>query len=246
MIDIMKISASAEYKKMEDSRQPFHTRAKDASKLTIAQMYPDSDDTASTNYPTPYQSLGARGVNNLANKMILSLFPPATAFFKLGVNPLAKKQSGVSDGDMQNAMYTIEKGIVNEMEVSQLRATLVDIIKQGVVGGSAVLYVPEEGRPRAYPLPQIGVKRSRSGVVIKMVLKESVNFLELPSDVRNSMSELDEKEMDGTKDLSLYTLIVLDDEDKYQVVQEVKGMKIQGTEASYLAEELPYVFVPFC
>ena len=244
-LDIKTMNAAAEYTRLEDKRQPFHTRAKDASKLTIPQLFPDTEDTASTTYSTPYQSLGARGVNNLANKMILSLFPPATAFFKLGVNQLAKEQSGVSDGDMQNAMYTVEKGIVNEMEVSQLRSVLVDIIKQGAVGGSAVLYVPEEGRPRAYRLPQVGVKRSRSGVVIKMVLKESVNFLELPSDVRNSLTDLDDKERDGSKDLNLYTLIIRDDEDKYQVIQEVKGMKIDGTEATYNPEDLPYVFVPF-
>ena len=245
MIDIMKISAANEYKNMADKRQPFHTRAKDASKLTLPQMYPESDETSSTNYPTPYQSLGARGVNNLANKMILSLFPPATAFFKLAPNQLASAQAGVSDGDIQNAMYIVEKGVVNEMEVSQLRSTLVEVIKQGVVGGSSVLFIPEEGRPRAYTLQQFGVKRSRSGVVIKMVLKESVNFLELPADVRNSITDLDDKEREGKKDLDLYTLIVRDDEDKYQVVQEVKGMKIKGTEATYLEKELPYVFVPF-
>ncbi len=128
MRDIKEISASGEYKRMDDGRQPFLNRAKDASKLTIPQMYPDTEETSTTTYPTPYQSLGARGVNNLANKMILSLFPPATAFFKLGVNQLAQEQSGVSEGQLQTAMYKIERGIVNEMEVSQLRAVLVDVL----------------------------------------------------------------------------------------------------------------------
>ncbi len=245
MIDIMNISAANEYKKLSDIRSSYHTRAKDASKLTIPQMYPDSEDTASTTYSTPYQSLGARGVNNLANKMILSLFPPATAFFKLGANQLAKEAAGVSDGDLQNAMYVVERGIVNEMEVSQLRAVLVDLLKQCIIGGSSVIYIPEEGRPRSYNLAQIACKRSRSGTLIKLIIKESVNFLELPTDVRGSLTELDEKELDGSKDLNLYTMIVKDDEDMYQVVQEVKGVKIQGTEASYKADELPYIFVPF-
>ena len=245
MIDIMNISAAAEYKKMEDTRQPFQSRAEEASKLTLPQLYPTVDDTSITTYPTPYQSLGARGVNNLANKMILSLFPPATAFFKLGANQLQKEQSGVSDGDMQNAMYIIEKAIVNEMEVSQLRSTLVDIIKQGVVGGSSVLYVPTEGKPKQYNLKQFGVKRSKSGTVIKMVVKEKINFLELPVDVRSSLVDLDEKELSGEKDLDLYTLIVRDENDMYQVIQEIKGEKIQGTQASYKENELPYVFVPF-
>lgn len=245
MIDINSISASAEYKKLSDKRTSFHTRAKDASKLTIPQLYPDSEDTSSTTYSTPYQSLGARGVNNLANKIILSLFPPATAFFKLGANQIAKQNSGVSDGDLQTAMQIVEKGIVNEMEVSQLRSVLVDVIKQCIVGGSAVIFVPEKDKPRSYSLTQIACKRSRSGTVIKLIIKESVNFLELPEDVKSSLTELDDKELDGTKDLDLYTLIVRDESSDYQVVQEVKGMKIKGTEATYKEKELPYIFVPF-
>lgn len=245
MIDIQTISASAEYKKMTAKRSSFTTRAEEASKLTLPQLYPTTEETESTTYPTPYQSLGARGVNNLANKIILSLFPPATAFFKLGLNPLAAEQSGVSEGDLQTAMYKIEKGIVNEMEVSQLRSVLVDIIKQGVVGGSSVLYIPEEGKPKSFGLKQFGVKRSKGGKVIRMVLREKANFLELDAETQRQLNELDDKERDGSKDLDLYTLIVLGENDMYEVIQEVKGNKIAGTEAKYKSKELPYIFVPF-
>lgn len=245
MIDITTMNASSLYKKLSDKRSAFHQRAKDASKLTIPQLYPDSEETSSVTYSTPYQSLGARGVNNLANKIILSLFPPSTAFFKLDANQIAKKSAGVSDGDLQNAMYIIEKGVINEMEVSQLRSVLVDVIKQGIVGGSAVIHVPENDKPRAFSLAQFGVKRSKSGTVIQLVIKEMVSYLELPKDVRDSLDDITESESKGTKDLELYTLIVRDDEDMYQVVQQIKGVNVEGTEASYKPEELPYVFVPF-
>lgn len=248
MIDMKKISASKEFERMSDTKQPFLTRAKEASRLTLAQLYPESDntDTSQDSYPTPYQSLGARGVNNLANKMILSLFPPATAFFKLGMNNLAREQANVSDGDMQTAMYKIEKGIVNEMEVSQLRSVLVDILKQGAVGGSAVLHVPESGKPRAYSLRNFGVKRSKSGTVLKLVIKDSISFLELPMDIKQELTELiDDKERSGDKSLHVYTLVMLDEDGMYKSIQEIKGKKIKGTEASYKMNEVPFVFVPF-
>jgi len=245
MIDITKVSARAEYNRMDSKRRPFVTRAEDASKLTLPQLYPTTEETSTTTYPTPYQSLGARGVNNLANKIILSLFPPATAFFKLGLNPLAAEQSKVSEGDMQNAMYKIEKGIVNEMETSQLRAVLVDVIKQGIVGGSSVLYIPEEGKPKFFNLKQFGVKRSKAGKVIKMVLKEQVNFLELDPETQSQITEATEKERDGTNDMDLYTLIMLGEGGMYEVVQEIKGVQISGTQASYKSKELPYIFIPF-
>lgn len=247
-MNIKEISASKSFKKMEDDKTATMDRAKDASRLTLTQYYPSNEETDSsqTTYATPYQSLGARGVNNLANKMILSLFPPATAFFKLGVNALALKESGVSAGDMQTAMYVVEKGIVNEMETSQLRSVLVDVLKQDIIGGSSVLYIPEEGKPKSFNLDSFVIKRSKSGVIIKLIIKEPMNYLELPQDVREEIVEsLDDKELTGAKPVDVYTLIVRNDSDKYETIQEVKGVKISGTEATYKEKELPFVFVPF-
>lgn len=246
---ISDINAANLYKKLSDDREHFKRRAEDASELTIPQMYPRGDELETSNitYANPYQSLGARGVNNLANKIILSLFPPATAFFKLGLNQLKKDSAGVSDGDLQNAMYKIEKGIVDEMEVSQLRSVLVDIIKQGIIGGSSLLYIPDEGKPKQYSLNCFCVKRTKSGLVTQIVIKESVNFLELPKDVREELKtneRLTEKEEKGEKDLHIYTMIILKD-DKYHSIQEVHGTKIKGTEASYNKIDMPYIFVPF-
>jgi len=247
MIDFKNMSASGLYKKMQDDREPFHRRAKDASCFTIPQLFPESyTEKGQITYPTPFQSLGARGVNNLANKIILSLFPPATAFFKLGLNPLEKKNSGVSDGQVQEAMYTIEKGVVNEMEISQLRSSLVDLLKQCIVGGSSVIYVPEKDDPKVFSMENFVIKRSKSGKVIRLIIKESVNFLELPSDIQEELQkgELEEKELKGEKDMSLFTL-VQKDMDKYRSIQEIKGIKIKGSEGSYKEKEMPYIFVPF-
>jgi len=243
---IKELSAKKEYTKMEADRLPFLNRAKAASRLTLPQLYPDVvDDTSQTTYATPYQSLGARGVNNLANKMILSLFPPATAFFKLGVNTLALQDSGTSEGDMQNAMYKVERGIVNEMEISQLRSTLVESLKQGCVGGSVVLHIPAEGKPKTYSLGSFGIKRSKSGSILKMVLKESMSYLELPKDVQESISdELESTEREGKKALEVYTMVILED-GKYKSIQEIKGIKQEGTLGIYKKEDLPFIFIPF-
>ena len=47
---------------------------------------------SATNYPTPYQSVGSRGVMNLASKLMLALFPPQAPFFRLDVDDLVYKQ----------------------------------------------------------------------------------------------------------------------------------------------------------
>ena len=38
------------------------------------------------NSPTPWQSVGAKGVTTLASKLMLALLPPQTSFFKLQID----------------------------------------------------------------------------------------------------------------------------------------------------------------
>ena len=75
------MDAKKRYDKLAKSRNNYLNRAEEASRLTIPQLYTGQydNDSDGNSYPNPYQSLGARGVNNLANKIILTLFPPATA-----------------------------------------------------------------------------------------------------------------------------------------------------------------------
>ena len=58
-------------------------------------------------YPTPYQSVGSRGVTNLASKLMLALFPPQAPFFRLDVDELVYKQI---EGDPKQKA-TIEQGL---------------------------------------------------------------------------------------------------------------------------------------
>ena len=62
-------TAAVRYANLETDREPYHTRAVNNAKLTIPMLFPDKDATATTKYETPYQSIGARGVNNLGAKL---------------------------------------------------------------------------------------------------------------------------------------------------------------------------------
>jgi len=245
-MNIEQMSASKIYKKLSDKRQYFIDRAKDASALTIPQLYPEEvTDQETKTYATPFQSLGARGVNNLANKIILTLFPPATAFFKFGINPLILKKLKKGEGEVDSALQALEKGIVEEMEHSQLRSTLVDMLKQLIVGGSSLIHVPVDDDPRTIPLARFVCKRSKTKKILTLCIQEQVVFQELDKATQDQLTDLTEKERDGSKELDLYTLIQRNDSGKLEVIQEIKGNKIEGTKGVYTDKTLPYVFVPF-
>ena len=55
------------YERWQGERETYLERARDSSKLTIPTLIPPSGNSASTRYETPFQSVGSRGVNNLAN-----------------------------------------------------------------------------------------------------------------------------------------------------------------------------------
>ena len=87
-----KTSVHSQYNKLELNREVYLERARDCAKLTIPTLFPDKSNNEATEYRQPYQSVGARGVMNLASKLMLALFPPHAPFFRLSVDDLVFKQ----------------------------------------------------------------------------------------------------------------------------------------------------------
>ena len=84
-----KSSIESQYGKMEIDREVYLERARESAELTIPYLYPPRGSNQATTYPTPYQSVGSRGVMNLASKLMLALFPPQAPFFRLDVDAVS-------------------------------------------------------------------------------------------------------------------------------------------------------------
>lgn len=233
------------WKQLTNTRTNYIDRARDASLLTIPQLYPPEGSDEGTAYPTPYQSLGAKGVNNLANKIALSLFPPNQAFFKLGLSPADMQAISRPEGDVKEAMYILERSIINEMEVSAFRPKVVHLLKQLIVGGSSVIYVPKVGQPEVFKLESFGIKRDKQGNVLKLVIRQAISWLSLDKDVQDQLEDISESHKNGDKSLDMYTCVVKQPSGRYKVWQEIETQIIEGTDGDYLKDDLPYLFVPF-
>ena len=244
------MNAKKRYDKLVKARSNYLTRAEEASSLTIPQLYSGSYESENDgqSYPNPYQSLGARGVNNLANKIILTLFPPATAFFKMGMNPITLKEMRKGEGEINQALQILEKSIVSEMEISQLRASLVDMLKQCIVGGSALLHVPQINNPKVISMTNFGIKRSKSKMILEIIIKECLYYSELDKSTKDQVvksNEITDDIIKDKKELEVYTVIKRQDDGMYKEHQDILGIEIDGTQGVHKAKELPYIFVPF-
>jgi hypothetical protein len=236
-------TAAKRYEALSSERDHYLDRARQAAAVTIPHIMPPDTHNASNTLPTPFQSVGARGVRNLASKMLLALFPPNTPFFKYEIDDFVldeiEQASGANGrGEVEKALGKRARAIISEMETSFFRPVAFEVFRQLIVPGNALLHIPEDGFVQVYKLDSYVVKRDYAGTVIEIVVKQLMAHDSLPEDAKKAMGEMSDNR--SSTDIPLYTHIYLE-EDKYKVYQEVDGKLIQESKGSYTKERLPWL-----
>ena len=247
---IYKSKASKHFASMASKRYDILERARRCAQLTLPALLTPSEKSELDVLTTPYQSLGARGVNTLASKLLLALFPANTPFFKLQVSDKEAmelqqqaKQLGLSQGksflsSLEEALTRYERILVREAEKDALRVPIFDALKLCIATGNALLYVPKEGDIKVYALDKFVIERDFSGNPIRWIVCESIAPSALPADVKDSLSVKDQKKTE----VDIFTYIVRKDKETYEGWQELKnGTMIEGSEGTYKASEMPWI-----
>ena len=234
--------AKKTYERLKSDRQPYVDRAVDCAKVTIPALFPKENDDKSTKYETPYQSVGARGVNNLASKLILALMPPNSPFFRLGMSDevLAEyMNNGQEDtkAQVEQALMMIENRVMKYIESNQIRVTVLESIKQLIVAGNALLFLPPaEGGIKLYKLMDYVIQRDGLGNVVQIVTLDRVAYATLDETIQN-LIKTDKKPEDL---INVYTHVCRSG-DNYLSYQEVDEQVIQGSEQIYPIAKTPYI-----
>ena len=251
-------TAQARYAALETDRSPYLQRAREAAALTIPALLPPQGSGAATKLPQPFQSLGARGVNNLSSKLLLALFPPGSSFFRLVLDDfvleeLVAKAGGVQEGEdaraeFESALAKVERAVCNRLEQKGFRLTAFELFKHLLVVGNCLLHVQPDGSARLHRLTNYVVKRDPSGTPIEIIILESLDRVTVPEKVREILGEdLPDSEYGGdnkNKPVQLYTRICLRD-GKYHVTQEVNGQEIDGVDGEYPTDKMPFIPLRF-
>lgn len=233
--------AKVVYERLSNDRASYITRAERNAQYTIPAVFPKSSDNASTDYTTPYQSVGARGVNNLAAKLMLAMMPVGSPFFKLAINEYALKQV---DKEVvttaQIGLSMVERVGMRYLEGIGLRPTASELMKQLVVAGNGLIYMPAgEMKTKLYRLHSYVVERDSLGETLQIIAKDTATFATLPEDVRNKLPAADYQ---PDSKVEIYTHTYRDHEsDQWLSYQEVEGEIVQGTENTYPAKGNPWI-----
>ncbi len=246
-----KDGAKPVYERLKNSRNDYITRAEDCAKYTIPSLFPKDSDDGGTKFTTPWQAVGARGLNNLASKLMLALFPVGAPFFKLNVSEMEIKQMSNDPSAIQQitqGLSMVERIVLNYMDANSFRPTLFDAARQLVVSGNVLLYVPRhdempEGMmasPKSYRLSSYVVERDGYDNLLQIVTLDKISRAALPEDVLNTVEQSGDS--DPAEEFEVYTHIYRDAEsDMFKSYQEVNGEVVQGTEGEYPFDALPWI-----
>lgn len=243
------MTARSRYEKLSTDREPFLRRARECARLTLPSLVPPEGVTESYDYPTPYQSMGAEGVNNLAAKLLLTLFPPGSPFFRFSVAGADPDVAAKMDADPQlkarieAGLGKAERKLTSELEASAARPALFIAFRHLLIAGNILLHRRPSGEMLAFRLGQYVVRRDPAGNLVEIVVKECVDPTTLPEAFQALVqAPLGANQgMQQAKPVDVFTHVMLGPDGRWKSYQEIGGKQVPGTQATYPRGKLPWL-----
>ena len=236
-------TAEARYRQLEQTRQSYLDRARDCSELTIPSLIPQDVHNETSDLYTPFQGIGARGVNNLASKLSLALMPPNSPFFRFMVEPYTLKEMAQDDAartSIEQQLGEYERAVMSEIETSGDRVAVHEALKHLIVGGNVLLHVGPD-KTRVIHLDSYVVSRAPNGEVLEIVVVEHVS----PNALDKATAANISGKLEGDeKTVEVYTHIERKNS-FYNVYQECKGTIVTGTKGKYKEGSVPFLPLRF-
>ena len=241
--------ARERYNQLATDRRQFLDKAVECSKLTLPYLI--QDDTSSRpkheTLAVPWQSVGAKCCVALAAKLMLSILPPQTSFFKLQVrdDKLGEDIPAEAKSELDLSFSKMERMVMDYIAASNDRVVIHQALKHLIVGGNALLFMGKDGI-KNYPLNRYVVNRDGNGNVLEIVTKELINKdvlgFDLPVPVPNT--GIDESQGGATDDVEVYTYVKLDN-GRWVWHQEVLDKIIPETRSTAPKSASPWLVLTF-
>ena len=251
-------TAASRYAALSGKRDKYLMRARRCAEITIPHLFPPLGANESSTFDTPYQSLGARGVNNLASKLLLSLFPVNASFARMELGDAELEHLAAIQGApgaeaistvVAQGLMKIENRLKRWMEAKAIRPIMDPVFKHLIVGGNTAVQVDAVFGARMYSLEKYVVRRDPTGFVCEAIIQEGVDLDTAPKAVRGMVKDEGGSENEKTEGVHesgcfLYTVIKWDDvQEKYTISQEFEGAIVPGSEGTYLKDSIPFIFL---
>lgn len=249
----MKLTAL--YSSMVAERDQFLRRAHVCSKITIPTLIPFNTDRQQKNqvvdFPQPWQSVGAAGVNTLASKFVMTLLPSAVPFYQFVMGKkereellgLPEDKQAEYAAEIEAKLQKMEQEVLEDMELSTIRSQAFTLFKHLLVAGNYVLYVRDDVI-KGFPLDRYVVRRDGEGNVVELIVRELVSPKALPEAWLNKLAAEDIKRTETLtkqQDLEILTVVRRTGKNAWVSWQEVWGEEVPKTRGRFTEENNPWI-----
>lgn len=249
------VTAAQRYRALESDRNYYLERARESARLTLPYLIPSSNEPSKTSRETfalPWNGIGARGVLNLASRMLLALLPPTQSFFRFALNEMEMIKRGIDlqlKSEYDSALAKMEQEVLRSIEATNDRVALHEALLWLIVGGNVLLYVGKEGL-RVHHLNRYVCCRDPMGRPLEAITCEELAVNTLPPEAKALLDEEDEvgrlaaDEYDEIKDydktVKIYTHVRWE-KNRVTWEQELKGRTVPGSEGQAPLESNPWM-----
>jgi hypothetical protein len=248
-----------------NGRDWYLDRARQASRLTVPYLIPNTAEPTANHqeaFPLPWNGIGARGVHNLASRLLLAILPPTQSFFRFTIDDveMQKQEEAMIDmgatrdqiakakSEMELALARLERSVLRSIEASNDRVAMHEALMHLLVAGNVLLYISEDGL-KCYHLNRYAVCRDPMGNPEEAVVCEELSAENLPPNLRAELQD-EEGDLRGIveasplsdiqKTVKVYTWVKWED-GRVEWHQEIKGKEVEGTRGSARVSSSPWL-----
>lgn len=140
-------------------------RARYMASLTIPTLMPPNGITSNTEMPKPFSSVGARGVTNMASRMLSALLPlNDLPFFKFELNTGEEPSA-----EAFSQMEALAGQVYGRLSSGNMRESLFMALQQLIVAGDVLIVMDDDLNFRVYRLDQFVTRRDVGGAVVEII-----------------------------------------------------------------------------
>ena len=245
------MKARDRYTQLSRGRSQFLDTAVECSRLTLPYLIQEDLSSRPTHQKlhTPWQSVGAKSVVNLAAKLMLALIPPQTSFFKLQIKDV---KIGVEfppevRSELDLSFAKMERMIMDHINASSDRVVVHQALKHLIVSGNALIFMGKDGL-KNYPLNRFVVDRDGNGNICEIVTKELISRKilgeDLPVPLPNPPGD-DGKTGSDDQDVEVYTYVRYDKNGRWVWHQEAFDNILPGSRSTAPKNASPWLVLRF-
>lgn len=223
-----KPTISTRWGELHNERTSLLNRCEQYSEWTLPWLHPPLDLAKNEVLPKSYNSIGARCVNHLANKLMTVLFPADRPFYRGIVGEettSAAAALGVEESDIKSMLARVERKSMETTNIASHRAKAADVAKNLLVVGNAMPYYYRDDAGKlqcfVYTVRNYVVKRMYDGGVLELITKDCKLFGSFKESAQQIIAAAKgSANCSPNTKVTLYTHVKWDAERKRYVVQQ--------------------------